>query len=324
MEGVKVSILVPVYGVEKFIKQCAESLFEQSYANIEYVFVDDCTVDNSIAILQQVLCDYPNRKSQVKIIRHPINRGLGAGRKTALAASTGNFVLNVDSDDYLMPDAVETLVRAQQTTGADIVTGAYLALFPDGSMAEKRYQGFCKEETLKLLLIQNTLLPHIWARLIRRTIYTDHNINAVENINMAEDYALTPRLVFAARHITYADKAVYVYRQNSPSSIFGHFSHQHVISILRANETIWQYIQTHDSQYEYTFALGIGMLNAWHTALKNGLSLLEIKSICHYVPKSTLFRLVHLLFAHRATLPLLRFSYLSIKWCYKRWLRYPD
>ena len=63
----KVSVVIPVYGVEKYIERCARSLFEQTYDNIEYIFVDDCTKDRSIEILQKVLEDYPNRKNQVKI-----------------------------------------------------------------------------------------------------------------------------------------------------------------------------------------------------------------------------------------------------------------
>ena len=73
MEFKKVSILVPVYGVEKYIERCARSLFEQTYDNIEYIFVDDCTKDRSIEILQKVLEDYPNRKNQVKILHHEKN-----------------------------------------------------------------------------------------------------------------------------------------------------------------------------------------------------------------------------------------------------------
>ena len=64
----KISILTPIYGVEKYIEQCARSLFEQSYASIEYIFVDDCTPDNSIGILQSLLKEYPERAQQVRII----------------------------------------------------------------------------------------------------------------------------------------------------------------------------------------------------------------------------------------------------------------
>ena len=65
-----VSLLVPIYGVEKFIEKCAVSLFEQTYSNIEYVFVDDCTPDNSISVLRDIIAEYPGRKSKVRILHH--------------------------------------------------------------------------------------------------------------------------------------------------------------------------------------------------------------------------------------------------------------
>lgn len=74
----KVSILVPVYGVEKYIEKCAVSLFEQSYEDIEYIFVNDCTPDLSIEVLRGTIARYPQRQKQVVIIDHDVNRGLGA------------------------------------------------------------------------------------------------------------------------------------------------------------------------------------------------------------------------------------------------------
>ena len=108
----KVSILVPVYGVEKYIEKCAVSLFEQSYEDIEYIFVNDCTPDRSIEVLRATIARYPQRQKQVVIIDHDVNRGLGAARHTATEwAATGELVMHVDSDDYLMPHAVVASVR---------------------------------------------------------------------------------------------------------------------------------------------------------------------------------------------------------------------
>ena len=109
----QVSVLVPVYRVDRFIERCARSLFEQTYDNLEYIFVDDCSTDNSIAILRRVMEDYPERKGQVRIIRPERNRGLAAARNTALDAANGLFVTHVDSDDYLDRDAIRLLVEKQ-------------------------------------------------------------------------------------------------------------------------------------------------------------------------------------------------------------------
>lgn len=121
----KISILTPIYGVEKYIEQCARSLFEQSYASIEYIFVDDCTPDNSIGILQSLLKEYPERAQQVRIIHHDRNRGVGAARQTALMAATGDYLLFADSDDMLPEDAVEKLTTKAESTHADLIDGGY-------------------------------------------------------------------------------------------------------------------------------------------------------------------------------------------------------
>lgn len=315
----KVSVLIPVYGVEKYVGQCSKTLFGQTYDDIEYVFVDDCTPDNSVAVIRQVLSEYPHREQQVHIIRHDHNRGLGAARKTALEAATGDFVLNVDSDDHLPLDAVEKLVACQQQTGADIVSGNYSSHYEDDTIVFHREQHLNKDVSLKLMLIQHTLLPHIWARLIRKTVYTEHGIDSVEGINMAEDMALTPRLIHAAQRVAYVDDSIYFYRDDSSASTFAnHLSTKHVVSYLKANETLWQYFRQNDKNGDFLFALETGMLNAYYQALAVGIDRQQIAEILSYKPQSLLFRCLQGLLAHRQTRSLLRFAYLSVKWCYKK------
>lgn len=321
----KVSILVPVYGVEKYIGQCAETLFSQTYDDIEYVFVDDCTPDDSIQVLQQVLSAYPQRSKQVNIIRHDHNRGLGAARKTAFEVSTGEFVMNVDSDDYLAPDAVEKLVACQQQTGADLVSSAFSSNYEDGRIVYRSERHLSKDVCLKLMLVQHTIEPHIWARLIRRTLYTEHDISSVEGINMAEDMALTPRLVHAARTIAFIDDSTYFYRDDSSASTFANnLSTKHVLSYLRANETLWQYFYKNDKTKDYLFAFEIGMLNVYYQALSAGIDRQQIDDILSYKPQTLFFRCLQGMLAHQQTRPLLRFAYLSVKWCYKKALFLSD
>ena len=315
----KVSVLVPIYGVEKYIGQCAKTLFAQTYNNIEYVFVDDCTPDNSIEVLQQVLVQYPQRKNQVRIIRHEHNRGLGAARKTAFEAATGDFVVNVDSDDYLALDGLEKLVKNQQQTGADIVSSAYCSHYEDGQIVRRSEPNISRAASLKLMLIQNILLPHIWARLIRRTLYIEHGISSLEGINMAEDMALTPRLIHAARSISYIDDVTYYYRDDSLASTFtNHLSEKHVESYLKANQVLWQYFRNNDESREFLTAFQIGMLNAYYHALAGNFTIQQIKTLLSYEPQSFAFRCLHTILARKQTLSLLRFAYLSIKWGYKK------
>ena len=108
----KVSVCIPVYGVEKYIERCARSLFEQTMKDdIEFIFVNDCTPDKSIEVLQKVLEEYPNRKEQVKIIHHEINRGVSAARKTALMNSHGEYIIFCDSDDWVDTNLYEVMYK---------------------------------------------------------------------------------------------------------------------------------------------------------------------------------------------------------------------
>ena len=118
-----VSILVPIYNVDKYIERCMRSIFEQTYRDIEYIFVDDCATDNSIEILQNVIQEYPDRKEHIRIISHEKNRGLAAARNTSVNNCQTDFLMHVDSDDYLEKNAVELLVNKQKETNADIVSG---------------------------------------------------------------------------------------------------------------------------------------------------------------------------------------------------------
>ena len=99
-----VSVLVPVYGVERYIAACARSLFAQRDVEAEFLFVDDASPDGSIDRLHEVLAGFPAVAERVRILRHERNRGLGAARRTAIEAARGTYLLHVDSDDALCDD----------------------------------------------------------------------------------------------------------------------------------------------------------------------------------------------------------------------------
>ena len=120
----KVSIIIPVYGVEKYIERCARSLFEQTLDDIEYLFIDDCTPDKSVEILKRVLEEYPHRKSQVVIHRMEQNSGQAKVREWGMQNATGEYVIHCDSDDWVDIHMYErrkyrSFRRAAQRAGAD-------------------------------------------------------------------------------------------------------------------------------------------------------------------------------------------------------------
>ena len=219
-----VSILVPVYNVEKYIERCARSLFEQTYENLEYIFVDDCTPDSSMQILEQVMQDYPIRSKHAHIIKHHHNRRLAATRNTLLDNSHGEFVTWVDSDDWLELNAIELLVSKQQTTDADIVTGRAwihqnrkVMPYMDGGVS-------LDKDSLLVGLLTYKVSVSLWRRLIRRCLFFDHHITCDEGCDGAEDFQTLPRLVYYASKISGIEDYIYHYDRNNDNSIMNAIS----------------------------------------------------------------------------------------------------
>lgn len=231
----KVSILVPVYGVEKYIEKCARSLFEQSYENIEYVFVDDCSPDNSINVLNHVIDDYPQRKSSIKIIRHKENMGLAAARNTGILNANGDYIFNMDSDDYLELNAIEILQDAAKETNADIVTCDYKKVYPNRWTILKSGISEDKTRYIRNLLTRRTSF-NLSGKLIRKALITKNDIHAISGVNQAEDYITYPRLAYYAEKITYVNKPLYNYIQYNATSYIHNVSDDGREQIIRASK----------------------------------------------------------------------------------------
>lgn len=223
MEQIKVSLLVPIYGVEKYIERCAVSLFEQTYANLEYIFVNDCTRDNSIKVLNNVIERYPQRREQIRIIQHDCNRGLAAARNTAVDAASGAFIMHVDSDDWLEPQAVKKCVEKQNENDADIVTMDAKVWWP------KKKEYYHTPHTTNPIELMTAILSrkavcNIWGRLIRKSLYTDNQIRVKEGINFSEDLQVTPRLLYYSKSINYCSGTLYNYECRNMCSYTYKFS----------------------------------------------------------------------------------------------------
>lgn len=210
ISNMKITIAVPVYGVEKYIERCAISLFEQTYQDIEYIFVDDCTTDDSIRILKNVLEHYPARKSQTVIIRHNRNMGLATARNTAVAAATGAFVLHVDGDDYVDRRIVETMVYEQKQSNADIVLADYVKAYPRFTQAI-HHKMLSSPKDFCLAVIARNYPISIWGKLIRTSLYVNYKVKCQDGYNQGEDYQIIPLLYFYAKDIAIISKPLYYY-----------------------------------------------------------------------------------------------------------------
>lgn len=249
-----VSIGVPIYNVEPYIRKCAKSLFGQTYNNIEYVFVNDCTQDNSVRVLQDVLDEYPNRKEQVKILNNKQNLGLSATRNTAVDMMTGYFLIWVDSDDYIELDMVEKLVDAQTKTNADIVNCSVVVELPHNVTRTMTSPVFTSPHDMTVQILRKNVLVSVWARLIKIDLYKCNNIKGLNGINNAEDYQVTPRLAYYAKNVTTIPDALYHYNCQNQTSYTARYSVMQSEQIRISVQFLENFFN--DKGSDYMYALG--------------------------------------------------------------------
>lgn len=169
-QEIKVSVIIPIYKVEPFIERCVRSLMEQILESIEYIFVDDCTPDNSIHILKNILREYPNRNTQ--IIHHSQNKGLAAARKTGLAKAKGKYIIHCDSDDWIDKNMYAHMLEVAEKNNADIVACGFKAE-KTNNFIEVKYP--YEIETINDILNPNNIgwiYGAVWNKLIRKDLYT--------------------------------------------------------------------------------------------------------------------------------------------------------
>lgn len=163
----KVSIIIPVYGVEKYIERCIRSLFEQTLRDIEYIFIDDCTPDKSVEILKRVLEEYPQRKSQVVIHRMEKNSGQAAVRKWGMLNATGEYVIHCDSDDWVDVHMYEEMYNKAIEEDADVVVCDFCSTDCENEQYSKGLISKERENVIVDVLLWR-IAGCLWNKLVRR------------------------------------------------------------------------------------------------------------------------------------------------------------
>lgn len=267
-ERPSVSILVPIYRVEKYIERCARSLFEQSYDNLEYIFVDDCSPDQSVSILMNILEEYPNRKSHVKLIRHPVNKGLAGARNTAVDNCMTDFLIHVDSDDYIDNKLVEECVNIQLEKKCDIVLFDYWIIHKNCiEKVSHAYKTSVKDHTIALLSRHTPVC--VWSAFYNTNLYKMHDIRAIEGINNNEDYQVTPKLSYYSDSITYLNIPLYYYDCTNEDSITHGFSEKNAEEGLMSIKILKDFFE--DKGNDYLEAINNAEVNRYATYIKNGI-----------------------------------------------------
>lgn len=210
----KVSIIIPVYGVEKYIERCARSLFEQTLDDIEYLFIDDCTPDKSVEILKHVLEEYPQRKNQVVIHRMEQNSGQAKVREWGMRNATGEYIIHCDSDDWVDIHMYEKMYKKSVSADYDIVVCDYYESDGTSQIINKEYIPDKVEETMSSILLKKTHSV-LWNKLVKKSIYNNKIIYPIAN--NAEDYALLVQLAYHSKSFGYVNEPLYFYYYNTSS-----------------------------------------------------------------------------------------------------------
>lgn len=216
--NIKVSILVPFYKVEKYVGRCVDSLFSQTYKNIEYIFVNDCTPDKSMDVINEHIKKY-GVAEKCKMIIHETNQGISASRNDCLDNMTGDYFLFIDSDDYIDKDMVELLVEAAVKENADISGCGYIEEYADHRVERPQRYTNDHDEMMRAITLL-TIKGVMWKLLVRSTIVTEHRneVRFIPNRNMVDDYLFCCQIFYYAQRFAGVDRCMYHWIQYNPNN----------------------------------------------------------------------------------------------------------
>ena len=214
-----ISLVIPIYGVEKYIGKFAESVLGQSYPDIQFVFVNDGTKDSSIGILTTLIEEkFSHLKEQIIIINKQ-NEGLPAARRTGMEHVTGDYVWHIDSDDWISEEAVAKIAEEIIRTDADIVYFDFAKEYADRTAIkrEREYSGETKSRYIKNIFSHKSY-GCTWNKCFRVALFRN-NVIYTPRYAYGEDPYLTLQLISFAKSISHVPEVLYHYRKDNPHAI---------------------------------------------------------------------------------------------------------
>lgn len=222
-----VTIIIPVFNAEKFLRTSVESALNQSYEALEILLVNDGSTDKSLKICQT----YAQKDSRIKILDQQ-NKGPAAARNTGLKHATGQFVYFLDADDYLTKETIQVLVEHCKATGADMVLSNFAKL-ENGKQINQQVAFSPADrpftDAFKILsgsdmvdytrqFLQNPsnhLISYCWARLYKLSILKEHNVSGNEEMHLFEDLVLNLEYLTHARTLAFINRPLYIYAMHN-------------------------------------------------------------------------------------------------------------
>lgn len=239
----KVSVIAPVYGVEQFIGKAVETMMEQTLDDVEFIFVDDRTPDNSMKVLREVIARYPKRSEQVIILKHGTNRGLPTARNTGLKVARGEYVFHWDSDDYAEKDMLECLYNEAKRNGCDYVWCDWYLTFQSNSRTMRQPSAATPRKALSLVLAGG-MKYNVWNKLVTRKLYTETGICFPEGNAMGEDMTMI-KLLARAKHVGHVSQPLYHYIRTNSCAMTQVYSTTNLEELQRNTADVCNFLRRH-------------------------------------------------------------------------------
>ncbi len=213
-----ISIIIPIYNVEDYIRECLDSVISQSYQNLEIICVDDCGTDNSMNIVEA----YANKDCRIKIIRNEINKGLPQARNSGMDFAKGEYLFFLDSDDYLKSNIIEKMYEKICQTNSDIVVSTigsfYLGEDKDLLKKAEKSNIVCKNRDNYKVSLENLeesfiLIPCLaWGKLFSTDFIKKNNIKFIEENVKFEDNGFYLKFLANFPRVSFIDDVGVCYR----------------------------------------------------------------------------------------------------------------
>ena len=214
---VKISVIIPVYNVERYLAQCVDSVISQSYKNLEIILVDDGSSDNS----PQICDDFAKQDSRIKVV-HKVNGGLSSARNAGIEIAGGDYLLFLDSDDYWdSVDAMKACAEVCRKYHPDVVMFGYKKYYQMDSRTEVRgisVSDFNRVYGINDLLHADVFVTSACNKCVSRHLFTKYHLDFVEN-QLSEDIEYCIKMIKYADRFMVLDNPFYIYRQQNIAKI---------------------------------------------------------------------------------------------------------
>ncbi len=242
-----ISIIVPVYNAEKYIRRCVDSIIAQTYHNLNIILVNDGSTDNSGSICEQ----YAKEDNRIQVI-HKQNGGVSSARQKGLEVSQGDYVIHVDPDDWIEPNEIEDLYNKAIADNADMVICDYWYETDKEKHIEKTDLSNTTTSEIRKRILSQQLHGSCWNKLVRKKVIEDSGCGFFPtNISYCEDILFNVRLLMNDIKISYLPKALYHYNMANPSSITLSFSEKKINSWMDVIYELEQFLPEEEIPYLY-------------------------------------------------------------------------